>query len=84
MATCPYCKAEMDDPPIIQKLTFKQYVVYQHILSAGQTGCPISMLMSSFFVDRSNNTLRSCINNINRAIRPMKIRAHGGSYYLQG
>lgn len=82
MATCPFCKAEMPDPPVTHKMTKKQREVYELILSGGQAGMPRDKLIEAFFKGRSVNTIRSCIFNINSVIYPARVTGRHKKYYV--
>jgi hypothetical protein len=82
MAICPFCKAEMPDPPVTHKMTKKQREVYEYILSAGMEGMSREKVIDAFFKGRSVNTIRSCIFNINNIIRPSRVIGRHKKYYV--
>lgn len=82
MPRCPYCKAAMDEPLIPPALTKKQGAVFEAILSAGPDGISQAVLGKKFFKGLSRNTMRSCIHNINRVIRPLRLVSRAKSYIL--
>lgn len=83
MATCPYCKGPMADPPPEPLLTNKPNQIYQTILDAGTKGICAGDLLKKHYKDRSPTTLRTCIYQINMVIYPMKIISRRGAYIIE-
>lgn len=82
MATCPYCKAPMADPPPEASLTGKQHQIYQTVLAAGTKGVCAGDLLRKHYKDRSPTTLRTCIYQINQKVRPINILSRNGVYFI--
>jgi len=82
MATCPYCKDEMTEPPAALKLTKRQRSVYEDIMSGGHDGYEMNKLMTRFYEGKNSVSLRTCIARINNIISPLKIRGRGKRYFI--
>lgn len=81
---CPYCGGKMVRPSAPPYMGSQQTGLYERVVSAGPGGVLADKLMKDLFLNRSPNTLRSCVYRVNRKIAPMKIEGRNKSYFLTG
>ena len=77
---CPFCGGPVKGLPITYRMSTKQEKIFNAIVSAGQEGVAASDLMSRFYKEKSNTSLRTAIFGINRIIFPARIKAKKGAY----
>ena len=80
---CPYCMSPMENKPMNQRMTHRHFLIFKSVLDAGAAGCRTEDLINDCLPGRAPTTLRTCVYAINRIIKPLRIRGHGGRYYLE-
>jgi hypothetical protein len=82
MAICPYCKSEMRAEIIPVRLSRKRKMVYDAIIESGPEGVAREEINRRFFTGLSPGTIRTCIYQINRDIKPSQIKSRGRVLFI--
>ena len=78
MPACPYCHQPIEMIPENIPMSFKRRAVFDFVRDGGPAGVQLDELRAKFFPAAKDNTIRTTIHYINRAIKPMAIRTLGG------
>jgi hypothetical protein len=71
---CPYCGGDMDRSPKHFMLSKKQEVIFEAVVESKGEGVPCKKIMSILYPGKSEITLRTTINALNKKIKPMKLK----------
>lgn len=82
MVACPYCKHEMGEATDSFGLTRKQRMVFEAVLATGPLGIEREDLRLRFFTGLSPTTMRTRVYQINRIIKPLRIKSKDKTYYV--
>lgn len=79
MMRCPYCRTPLDSKkiPDFAKLSPRRRRILKAVIKAGIDGLPYTILKERFLDGKSDITVRTTINAINRQIRPMMVISRG-------